>query len=133
MLGDTITISQAASSPWAELPGQVSDDVVLSKVNQDNYGAEYRAVIPDGGRYVLRVRNSVEPATATRSATNRHNVELTYFAPPAEPGGAETPYVVYVIGRFPPVGDTNIAEAIYYALTTVLTEALFGKVLNFES
>lgn len=132
MIGDTISIRQASSSPWATLPDQVSNSVALAKVNQDNFGAEYRFQ-GAAGRYIARVRNSIEPATAVRPLTHRHNVELNYLVPGATSADPELLYQCYVIGRFSPLGTLDLKEAIWYAATTCLTEAQFDKVLNFES
>lgn len=132
MIGDALAIRQASTSPWAALPDQVGNAVSLSKVNQDNFGAEYR-FIGAAGRYVARVRNSIEPATANRALTHRHNVEINYLVPGATSADPEVLYQTYIIGRFPPVGVFDLKEAIWYAASTCLTEAQFAKVINFES
>lgn len=133
MIGDSVTVSQDSALPWGQLPLEVSDDVTLAKVNQDNFGAEYRTM-GTTGRMVLRIRNSVEPQTANRPVTNRHNVELTYIAN-GDPllGVPERAYVTYIIARFPPGGDMEIAKAIFEACTRSLTAAQLTKILNFES
>jgi hypothetical protein len=133
MIGDSFTVSQDPSTPWGDLPQNVSDDVVLSKVNQDNFGAEYRFTGTDG-RYILRIRNSTEPQTANRALTNRHNIELTYVSN-GDPlnGVPERTYVVYIIARFPPGGDMDTARAIFEACTRSLSAAQLTKIMNFES
>ena len=133
MIGDSFTVSQDSATPWGSLPEEVSDDVVLAKVNQDNFGAEYRYT-GTTGRYILRVRNSVEPQTANRPVTNRHNVELTYVAN-GDPlnGVPERTYLTYIIARFPPGGDMDVAKAIFEAATRSLTAAQLAKIMNFES
>jgi hypothetical protein len=133
MIGDSVTVSQDPSAPWGSLPEAVSDDVVLAKVNQDNFGAEYRFT-GTTGRMILRVRNSIEPATANRPVTNRHNVELTWIAN-GDPlnGVPERSYVTYIIARFPPGGDMDIAKGIFEACTRSLSAAQLTKILNFES
>jgi hypothetical protein len=133
MIGDTFAVSQDATTPWGVLPDETSDSVTLSKVNQDNFGAEYR-FLGAAGRHILRVRNSIEPATASRPLTNRHNVELTYIAnADALLGIPERTYVAYIIARFPPGGDMDTARAIFEAATRSLTLAQVNKILNFES
>lgn len=134
MIGDTIQIKQNSTAPWATLPDQVSNAVTLAKVNQDSFGAEYR-FRGAAGRYILRIRNTVEPATATRGAVNRHNCELTYIrnADPENGVPVEETYITYWIARFPPGGSQDLMEAIFYAATVSLSEAQFGKILNFES
>nr|UJQ85613.1 MAG: putative coat protein [Leviviridae sp.] len=134
MIGDTIKIRQQATDPWGGgLPGQVSNEVTLVKVNQDGYGSEYRYQIPDGGRYVLKVRNSVEPATALRPAYNRHNIELTYVDP-ADPdvGKPEHTFVYYSIWRVPIGATLDLAYALAYALGYNF-ESNMKKIHNFES
>lgn len=133
MIGDTFAIFQHSSTPWGDLPGQSSNTVYLVKVNQDNYSAEYRKSVT-GGRYVLKIRNTVEPARADRGAINRHNFELTYtkFADAAN-GTPEETYQTYWVARFPPNGDSELAQAIFYAATQSPTEAQLTKIQNFES
>lgn len=133
MIGDSITVSQDPTTPWGALPSAVDDEVVLAKVNQDNFGAEYRYTA-ESGRYILRVRNTVEQATASRPQMNRHNVELTYVsnAVPLD-GIPERTYVTYIVARFPPGGDLTISKAIFEAITRSLTVAQLNKIINFES
>jgi hypothetical protein len=133
MLGDTVTVKTSAAAVFPDLPDSTAGDVTLSKVNQDNFGAEYR-FLGAAGRYILRVRNSTEPATLTRPLTNRHNVELTYVAK-ADPltGVPERTYVAYVIARFPPSGDTDVAGSIFESVCQALTGAQLTKIMNFES
>lgn len=133
MIGDSVTVSQDSVAPWGNLPENVSDDVVLSKVNQDNFGAEYRFSGVDG-RYVLRIRNTTEPKTANRDVTNRHNVELTYISNGDPMAGVpERTYITYIIARFPPSGDKDVMRSIFEACTRSLSAAQLNKILNFES
>lgn len=124
MLGDTVT---------ATLGGSGGTAVVLNKINQDNYSAEYLGREATGLYEVrLRVRHTKETAKAGSLALDRHNVELTQtvFATVDAP---EYVRQFYFVMRAAP-SDTealviDLAEAVVF-----LSDATFlGKIVGWQS
>lgn len=138
MLGDTQTLkNQTSNADYPELPGQVSDAVTVRKVSDEAYGSEYRYRFSDG-EHTLKVRNTVEKATAAKPQMNRHNVEMTYnrFADEANGIPAAT-FQAYLVCRYPSSEAGDEAKALAYALSYYITgsssAANFLKIFNFES
>lgn len=65
MLGDTITLPLS------------SGNVVVTKINQDNYSSEYVNLAPTA-EYRLRVRHTKTGKSATRASYDRHSFEVTH-------------------------------------------------------
>lgn len=95
MLGNTITLTDGAGSPTT---------ITVTKINQDQYGGEY-LFRSSTSAWRLKVRHSVVKATATRSAYDRHNVEIvqTIFAVGDTPEFQRKTYLV--MENLPADGD----------------------------
>lgn len=131
MIGDSITLVEHATD-WGVLPDAVSHALTVTRVNQDNFGTEYRA---SGalGRHVLRLRNQVEAASTTKVAMNRHLCDYSYTLDALDAQGRPVVFQTYVITRYPVGGTKDTVKAIHYAGRGALPTSYFAKVLNFES
>lgn len=72
MLGDSITFN---------LGGTGGDAIVMPKINQDGYSAEYYTDTGTG-TYRLQIRHSRDKVKAGTQAFDRHNVTFTRFVKP---------------------------------------------------
>nr|UJQ85517.1 MAG: putative coat protein [Leviviridae sp.] len=123
MLGDSVTLT---------LGGSGGTERVVTKINQDNYSAEYLGRAATGLDEIrLRVRHTKEtPKNGT--AMDRHNVVLTQtvFAT------AETPEIVreyYFVIRSNPSDVAASVIDLAEAGTFWSTATNLGKVLGWES
>jgi len=108
MLGDTITVT-VDESP-----------VVLVKINQDYYSAEY--LYKDSvGEYRLKVRHSKSGA----ERKDRHNAELTYLKYATVNTAEEALKVYFVMEALPSISTLELALAL-----TSWVSANSGEVLE---
>lgn len=140
MIGDTFATNDLSASTGS-LPDHSSEITTLVKVNNDNYGSEYR-LRGTAHDYVIKIRNSVETPRADGVQFTRHNAEFTVTErgdPTADPPTKDVPYIVSFTARMPKGGDAALMKAIAGHLATQI--ALYGspaglklqKMLNFES
>lgn len=118
MFADPLTLTIAAGS------------VVLKRVNNDNYGSEYR-FRDSTKQYTLKIRHTVSNQ-AKSEPTDRHNVELTeeIFADGDLPAVLRKVYVV--IEQTP--SDQNIDNAIGLAtFMSASSGANLTKLMGWES
>ncbi|UJQ85282.1 MAG: putative coat protein [Loecwouvirus pseudonemorishabitans] len=120
MIGDTITVSYNAGN------------VVLTKINQDNYGAEY--LYKDA---TLEYRMKVRHSSSVRSGTtyDRHNIELTRTVYGVAPAPNVT-QKAYLVVETPATSDPTDAFRTTQCLVDELDEtsgALITKLIGWES
>lgn len=73
MFADTISLD------WAG-----SDVITMVRINQDKYSSEYRGKSATGEQLVLAIRHSTYLDKGRGIQVDRHNVELTFAAPPVD-------------------------------------------------
>lgn len=121
MLGDTFTVT---------LDGSGGTAVVCSKINQDNFSAEYFK--KDSGNLYdirVRVRHSKESPTKEGIVFDRHNVEITQtvYATATLPQYVRQAYaVIRNQAADDLVGITNVVEALSFWLTDANSDKLIG-------
>lgn len=135
MIGDTIATSDLHT--WTgDLPDAVSHITTLTKVNQDNYGSEYR-LRGDSYDYSLKLRNSVESLQKDGTQNTRHNAEFTVSQRSGDPTVPDTKYIVSITARFPKGADADILRAVAGHIGQIITfvdnGSVLQKMLNFES
>jgi hypothetical protein len=120
MLGDTLTVTYDGSGGTA---------VVCSKINQDNYSAEY---LKKDTLYEtrVRVRHSKESVKAGAEQFDRHNVEFTQYVYPTEAIPLGRTRQVYMVIRNNPddavASVTDLGEALAFWLSDANLDKLFG-------
>lgn len=75
MFGDTITLNLGTIAD--------PDEIILKKINQDGYSAEYRLKASDR-EHVLLIRHSKEKSKLKGKSVDRHNVTYTQNVFPTE-------------------------------------------------
>lgn len=140
MIGDSITFSDL-STTVGSLPDATAEQTTVTKVNQDNYAAEYR-FRGTAHDYLLKVRNTVETPRKDGVQFTRHNAEFTVTErgdPTADPPTQDVPYIATFTARFPKGGDSELMRQVMghlvYRFCYIGTPngQLLGKMLNFES
>lgn len=121
MFADTITITINSVAK------------VLSRINQDAYGSEYR-LRESTGEFRLRIRNTTY-SDKTRSGVkvDRHNVELIQETYPVSPAVNSTILKAYTV--FENDHGVPIVDAAKFAtgMFAFHTESNNTKLINFES
>lgn len=101
MLGDTITLNLSLD--------ETPEEIILKKINQDGYSAEYRLKESDREHIVL-IRHTKENAKLKGKTVDRHNVTYTqnFFPTELSPQG-ETRQAYAVIRVAPEVpSDSSV-------------------------
>nr|UOL48983.1 MAG: putative coat protein [Leviviridae sp.] len=134
MIGDTLTLPDNHTLTGS-IPDHTSETVVLTKVNQDAFGSEYRY---RGATYDFKVlvRNSVEAPRKDGVVLNRHNVELQATLRPTVDGTvpAAVPYIASVTIRSPSLGSSADMKAFAGTLAKLIgAGTILDKLDNFES
>lgn len=140
MIGDTIATADR-SSGTGDLPDATSHITTFTKVNNDNYGSEYRfrGTLYD---YVLKLRNSTESPQKTGLVYTRHNAELQVILrgnPAASPPVADVPFVCNITARLPKGGDKTVLIALaghlgqLFCSTSFSSQYMLQRLINFES
>lgn len=124
MLGDSIVVTLGGSGGTAR---------TLTKINQDNFSAEYLGREASGLDEIrLRVRHTKETAKNGATALDRHNFVLTQtvFATPTAPEiTREFYFVMRALPSDAAASVVDLAEAVTYWATA----ANLGKILGWES
>lgn len=110
MLGDTITLNLGTIA--------VPEEIILKKINQDGYSAEYRLKDEDREHVVL-IRHTKENAKLKGKTVDRHNVTYTQNLFPTE---------------LSPLGETRQAYAVIRTnpdLASSETKPLVNAVMQF--
>jgi hypothetical protein len=119
MLGNTLTLPVTGG------------DIVMTKVNQDQYSSEYR--FRNGThQYVAKIRHTTVKANGSVAAKERHNFEVvqTVFAAGAVPEFERKFY--FVMEHIP--SDTSVANADAVAdLVIASSNAFMVSLVNWES
>lgn len=140
MIGDNIATTDL-STLSGSLPDHTSQITTVVKVNNDNFGSEYR-LRGAAHDYLLKVRNSVESPRNDGVQFTRHNVEFTVTErgdPLADPPTKDVPYIASLTVRMPKGGDADLMRAIAghtgyrFAVTGTAGSNLLLKMFNFES
>lgn len=121
-LGDTLTITLGGSGGTAK---------VLKKINQDGYTSEY--YLPEtNSSFRAKVRHTKESVKPNQVQYERHNVEFTETVYTS----GNTPEFVrqaYVVIRHKVGDDAATVSNLGEALSFYLNEALYGKLIGWES
>lgn len=118
MIGDTLSITHNGVA------------VVLNKINQDNFGAEYLKRTSTE-EFRVRIRHQLESAKAGARPNERHNVELTRTVFDLVAG--DQSYQTYIVIRAPKGTDPVTAERVANALVGVMSTSMVTKVVGLES
>lgn len=120
MLGDTFTVT---------LDGSGGTAVVASRINQDQYSAEYLKKDTDS-EIRVRVRHSKDTVRAGSQPFDRHNVTFEQYVYPTEAKPLGVLRQVQLIIRNDPTDSvtdvTNLGEALAYWATDANLDKLFG-------
>ncbi len=118
MIGDTFSITHNGVA------------VVLNKINQDNFGAEYLKR-SSTDEFRLRIRHQTESARNGARPNERHNIELTRTVFDLVNG--DQSYQTYTVIRAPKGTDPVNVERVANALVASLTTTLVTKIVGLES
>lgn len=123
MLGDTITLNL----------GTVGDpeEIVLKKINQDGYSAEYR-LKGDDREHVVLIRHAKENAKLKGKSVDRHNVQYTQNIFPTELAPLGETRQAYAVIRTNPEIPNDETSPIVTAVMAFAAENVLA-ILNWES
>ena len=112
-----------------------TDDVVLTRVRQDNYSSEYRVNFPGISHLEFFIRNTAYVDNKRNGITvNRHNVELVETMYTTEVGAlAPIRRKMYAVFEADASDDTDQVKQFVSAFAEFFTEANVVKMINFES
>lgn len=125
MLGDTITLDLSA------LGSEDPEEIILKKINQDGYSAEYRLKVEDREHVVL-VRHAKENSRLKGKAVDRHNVTYTQNIFPSELSPQGETVQVYTVFRVNPERPNADTTPMVNALTRFAAEN-GDALINWES
>lgn len=123
MLGDTITLDLSLT--------ETPEEIVLKKVNQDGYSAEYRLKEADREHVVL-IRHTKENAKLKGKSVDRHNVTYTQNIFPTELAPLGETRQAYAVIRVNPEVPNSDNEPIVAAVMA-FTKENADKILDWES
>jgi hypothetical protein len=123
MIGDTLTVTYDGSGGTA---------VVTSKINQDNFSADY---LKKDALYETRVqiRHLVETPKSGAQSYDRHQITFTQFVYPTTARPLGYTRQAYMIIRNDPVDDLAAVTDLGEALTFWLTDVNILKLVGWES
>lgn len=108
-----------------------TEDIVVTRINQDSYGSEYRYQATSN-HVTMKIRHSKVKATSTAVARDRHNVEIvkTIYATESTPEQIVKSYIVLEN----PAGYTDQDFAKWLVnFISASTFAIVAPLLNWES
>lgn len=123
MLGDTVTLNLGTIAD--------PDEIILKKINQDGYSAEYRLKASDR-EHVLLIRHSKEKAKVKGKTVDRHNVTYTQNVFPTELAPLGETIQAYSVFRVNPDSpDTDVAPVATAVMQFATDNAL--AIIGWES
>lgn len=125
MLGDTITLDISEAGSEDPTP------VILKKVNQDSYSAEYRLKETDREHVVL-IRHTKENAKLKGKTVDRHNVTYTQNIFPTEISPLGETLQAYAVIRTNPERPTDDTTPLVNAVSRFTMEK-GDEIINWES